>query len=165
MTFSWIVDFSDTNNEINNYNNDDNDDLDLNFKENFDKYCKKKYGFILPFNIVVIETINEYRDDKLNIDYDFDKIFSAIIESNNILPLFILFTKGISVNERNPISKTILHYAIKSGNNFLIKLILSCEETDPFICDENNETPIIYSIKYKEKAFSSIWLKSIKKKY
>lgn len=172
--FSYIIDkYPTENNNINVihfiFNDKDDEDFDLDekdeyFESNFEKYVscnRNKYMYYFTkrdFDINEEYSFKKYyvkTEEILDTDYNynFDKIFSTIVESNNILPLFILFTKGISINARNEDSmKTILHYAIKEGNYFLTKLLLSCDAVDPFLHDKNEESPILYSIKYNRES-------------
>ena len=93
--------------------------------------------------------INDH-DKNIIFDYfDIDSVYKAIIESNNYLALFILFDHKMSINYGN--KKTILHYAIRKGRFFLVKLLLSAKFIDPYIADSHNDIPLMYSILYNRK--------------
>ena len=162
--FAWIID----NNSIDYYNNNDKynyeKDMDYYFDYNFTCFIENsfesKYNCNLnasEFNIMISSNENIESNSK----YDYDTIFRAIVESNNILPLFILFTNGMSINVRNESGRTILHYAVLSGNYLLTKLLLSCDTIDLFLHDINSETPFLYSIKYKrERIINEFFIKT-----
>lgn len=81
--------------------------------------------------------------------FDFDLLFESIVNSENYLSLFLLFDHGMSINACNKSSrKTLLHYAIQKGKTFLIDLLLSNDLIDVSIQDENDQTPIVYAVKY-----------------
>lgn len=98
---------------------------------------------------------NDSEESKCFLKYlDYDSIFDCILESNNLLALFILFNYGMSINARNSVSKkTLLHFAIEKGKFFYVKLLLSNDFTEPFLEDKNGETPLEYCLRYSRKDF------------
>lgn len=94
---------------------------------------------------------------------DIDATFNAIMDSNNYLALFTLFSHGLDINTANEKSQeTILHYAIKKGKLYLVKLLLSVESIDLSIADINEETPLMYSIIYNRKKIFSYMMNDSK---
>ncbi|KAK8880824.1 hypothetical protein M9Y10_003518 [Tritrichomonas musculus] len=112
-------------------------------------------------DVIVDENKEEEEEDKKDLNdnffnfFDFDILFESIVNSENYLSLFLLFDQGMSINACNKKSrKTILHYAIQKGKSFLVDLLLSNDLIDVSLNDENDQSPIVYSVKYtREKIF------------
>lgn len=116
---------------------------------------------------VIVNTNEEEEDksDEISIDdffrfFDFDLLFESIVNSDNYLSLFLLFDHGMNINACNEKSqKTLLHYAIQKGKSFLIDLLLSNDLIDVSLQDKNDQTPIVYSVKYAQ---NEVFFKMIK---
>lgn len=81
---------------------------------------------------------------------NFDCVFKAIAESNNLQALFILLDHEMDINAcSNTTKKTLLHYAVQKGNCFLTKLLLSFSSINWLLRDKDGETQLLYSIKYQ----------------
>lgn len=105
------------------------------------------------------ENDNENDDENLNAGefefLDLDLIFDTILTSNNLLALFVLFNYGLNINAKCRTSKkTLLHYAIQKGKNFVFDFLLSNKKIDLFAKDKQGQIPLIYAVKYtREKMF------------
>ena len=63
--------------------------------------------------------------------------------------LAMLFARTTSVNQRNGIGQTPLHWAVNYNAVSCIRLLLSDKRTDPNIKDDRGDSPYTYPIKIK----------------